>query len=99
MRPKEQIGSMAASYCLLCHCEGAQLVAGEPDRWIGTCARCGRYQFDSAFADLVKHARANHDPLVLEQLARLARLVRRTREVLVIRRDIIVDLLHGGDDE
>lgn len=81
--------------CLLCDAEEIQLRRDE-DRWLATCPRCGRYQFDEAFGELVKHARANGQNEVLRQLARLAALARRSPDTLFIRRNNVARLLDAA---
>jgi len=48
---------------------------------------------------LVKHARVIDDGLIVDQLRQLAHIVRRAREVIVIRRDNVVELLQSTGAE
>jgi hypothetical protein len=71
--------------CLLCETGDAPVTCVSSDVWQIRCHRCGDYRFDSAFAELVKHARATRGLHVLRDLTRLASAVQNADHLLTLR--------------
>ena len=90
--PRTQAERRGLMNCLLCQVDGTRITP-DGDHWTAACPRCGRYCFDAPFAELVKHAHANGDTHLLQQLNRVAAAVRRSRELMTIRRDNLAELL------